>query len=189
MYWYVLFVRTGQEYKVEQFIKKQRFTDAFIPFIPLHEKIYKISGVVKKELSLLFPSYVFIESELSSQEFIKRISSLMYISRDIVRILKYSESDIAIRESEKKSLLSLCNDEHCIESSIGIMQGDRVQITDGPLKGRENIVKKMDRHKRQAWIEMEIMRETHLISVALEIVQKINVTVDNLKPKDILSKV
>lgn len=70
-------------------------------------------------------------------------------------------------------LLSLCNDDHCIESSSGIIEGDRIHIIEGPISGRESIVKKVNRHKRQAWIEIEFLGSMRLISVALEVVEKI----------------
>jgi transcriptional antiterminator NusG len=53
------------------------------------------------------------------------------------------------------------------------MVGDKIHITDGPLKGRESIVRKVNRHKRLAWIEIKFMGEARLVSVALEIVDKI----------------
>ncbi len=173
MYWYVLFVRTGREHKVEQFLKERLDTCTYVPFVPLQERFFKAAGTVKKELKPLFPSYVFIESEISSHEFIKKTSALIYTSRDIVSILKYSDTEIAMRESEKQMLLSLCNDDHCIESSSGIIKGDRIHITDGPLKEWKSIVREVNRHKRQALIEIEFMGGTRLISVALEIVEKI----------------
>ena len=67
MYWYILFVRTGREQKVEQLLIEKLDTDLFIPFVPVHERIFKIGGVLKRELKPLFPRYVFIESEISSQ--------------------------------------------------------------------------------------------------------------------------
>lgn len=173
MYWYVFFVRTGREQKVEQFLRERLDIDMFMPFVPLQECLFKINGTVKKELKPLFPSYVFIESEISSQEFIKRTRTLIYASRDIICILRYSDTEIVMRESEKQVLLSLCNDDHCIESSSGIKEGNRIHITDGPLKGWESIVKKVNRHKRQAWIEIEFMGSIRLVSVSLEIVDKI----------------
>ena len=173
MYWYVLFTRTGREEKVEQLLKERLDTDVFVPFVPLHERLFKISGTIKKELKPLFPSYVFIESEVSSQEFMKRINALIHISHDIVHTLRYSDTEIAMRESEKRMMLSLCNDDHCIESSSGIIEGDRIYITDEPLKGWESIIKKVNRHKRQAWIEIEFIGEMRLVSVALEIVEKV----------------
>lgn len=172
MDWYVLFVRTGYEHMVERLLKKCMDSSTFMPFIPLHEKIFKISGSVKKEVKPLFPGYMFIESEAGGQEFIKSVNAFRYFSCDIIRTLKYSDTEIAMRESERQMLLSLCNGNHCIEASSGIIEGDRIHVTDGPLKGWESIVRKVDRHKRQTWIEIEFMGEKRLVSVALEIVKK-----------------
>lgn len=173
MNWYVLSVLTGKEHNVEQFLKKCLDNIVFAPFLPLHEKLYKFSGTIKKENELLFPGYVFIESEVSSQEFVKHVRELICISNHIIRILRYAANDCAMRESERQMLLSLCNNDYCIESSSGIMVGERVHITDGPLKGWESVVRKVNRHKRQAWIEIEFIGEKRLVCVALEIINKI----------------
>lgn len=172
MYWYVLFVRTGREEKIEQLLKKQLNTDTCIPFIPLHEKLFRRSGTVKKEIKPLFPGYVFIESSLSSYEFIRNVSALIYTSQDILCVLRYSNEELSVRESEKQILLNLCNQDYCIEASSGIIEGDKIHIISGPLKGADSIVRKVNRHKRQAWIELEFLGEIRLISVAMEIVQK-----------------
>ncbi len=172
MYWYVLFVRTGREQRVEQLLKERLDADLFLPFVPLQERLFKIEGMVKKELKPLFPSYVFIETEVSGQEFIKRTSTLIYSLHDIGFLLRYSETEIALRESERQMLLNLYNDDYCIEASSGIMIGDKIHITDGPLRGRESIVKNVNRHKRQAYIEIELMGDIRQVSVSLEIVKK-----------------
>lgn len=169
----MLFVQTGREHKVEQFLKERLDSEIFTPFVPLQEILFKIAETVKKELKPLFPGYVFIESKLNSQEFINRINTLVYPSHNIVSLLRYSDTEIAMRESERQMLLSLCNDDHCIESSSGIKVGNRIHITDGPLKGLESIVGKINRHKRQAWIGIEFMGDIRLVRVALEIVDKI----------------
>lgn len=57
---------------------------------------------------------------------------------------------------------------------VSLMVGDRIQILDGSLKGLESIVRKVNRHKRQAWIEIEFMGDIRLVSVALEIVEKVS---------------
>ena len=68
-------------------------------------------------------------------------------------------------------LLSLCNDSHCIESSSGIIEGDKIHVTDGPLKGYESIIKRVNRHKRQAVIEIEFIGDRRQVSVPLEVVR------------------
>lgn len=173
MYWYVLFVKANKERKVEKYLKKQLSADEGIPFIPLQEILFRRSGEEKKELKFLFPSYVFIESILSEQEFIKVINPLIYKIGDIISLLKYSDSEIAMKESERQMLLNLSNNNHCIEASYGIIEGDKIRISSGPLMGKESIVKKVNRHKREALIEIEIMGDVRLVSVTLEIVDKV----------------
>ncbi len=174
MYWYVLFIRTGREANVELLLKKRLDANVFVPFVPMLETLFKISGQVRRELKPLFPGYIFIESEVSGVEFIKRKNSIISASEDIVRFLKYGDtSEFAMREHEKCMLLNLCNDERCIESSVGIIEGNRVYIKEGPLKGMESIVKKIDRHKRRAVINLDFMGEIREINVALEIVEKV----------------
>jgi len=145
-----------------------------VPFIPMLQTIFRYSGRTKKELKLLFPGYVFIESQLSNLEVIKITRNIISASKDIIRFLKYDDTcDIAMKEHERNMLLRLCNDDRYIESSEGIIVGSQVYIKEGPLKGLESIIRKIDRHKRQAIIELEFMGDVRRITVALEIVEKV----------------
>lgn len=149
-------------------------TDLSMPFIPILETLFKIKGQVKKEYKPLFPGYVFIESELPPKDFLNRMNKIIYSSQDIFRILKYGgTNEIALQEHEKNMLLRLSNDDHCIESSSGFIVGNDVYINNGPLKGYESIIKKIDRHKRQAIIELEFMGELRSIVLALDILSKV----------------
>ena len=49
---------------------------------------------------------------------------------------------------------------------------DKVIITEGPLKGMEGMIKKIDRHRRTAAIEIEMFDRKVLMNVGLEIVEK-----------------
>ena len=56
--------------------------------------------------------------------------------------------------------------------SYGMIEGDRVRIISGSLVGMEAVIRKVDRHKRVAYIEMRIFGEIKLVEVGLEIVAK-----------------
>ncbi|GFN31028.1 antiterminator LoaP [Paenibacillus xylaniclasticus] len=170
--WYVFFVRTGGEERVKQLLLKWLDEEVCKPFIPIRERLFKAAGTVKKELAPLFPSYVFVESCLPNLNFISSVNSLLYSSYDIVRLLRYSKAEASLRDSERQVLKSLCNDKYCIESSTGYIEGGKLYIIDGPLKGKSNMVKKIDRHKRQAIIQLEFMGEIKLVNVAVEIISK-----------------
>ena len=134
---------------------------------------FKRAGIISKELKPLFPSYVFVESDVPGDEFLEMTNQLIRSLQDIIRLVKYSNTEIPLRESERLMLLSLSNGNHCIESSSGYMEGDRIHIIEGALKGRESIIRKVDRHKRQAWIDIEFMGDIRRVNVALEIIWKV----------------
>jgi len=171
MYWYVLVVQTKKEKKIEQFLRMQLSECEGVPFIPLQEMYFKKSGTTRKEIAILFPGYVFVESNLSGHQFKKLILSISKGINEMLSVLKYSDSEFAMKDSERERLLGLCNNEHCINMSFGIIKGDKVYIKDGPLKGLESIVRKINRHKRQAWIEIDIMGDLRLVCVGLELVE------------------
>ena len=173
-YWYVLFVRTGSEVKIKMSLEKILNTGHFVPFIPMTQNKVKFSGKVKKEKKAMFPGYVFIETNISSVEFKSAIYSARFYVKDIIRILRYGRTfDIVVKESEREMLTGLLNNTYCVESSVGIIVGDKVYVSEGPLMGRESIIKRIDRHKKQAVIEMEFMGNIKRVVVGLEIVQKI----------------
>ena len=78
-----------------------------------------------------------------------------------------------MRMSERSSLKNLYGDKHCIEASTGIIEDDRVKINEGALIGKEHVIKKINRHRREAVIEVCLMGSLREIIVGLEIVEKV----------------
>ena len=173
MYWYVFFVKAGKEKKIEQYLNKRLSQDVGTPFIPLQEILFRKSGNIKKEIRYLFPGYLFVESRLSDQAFVESTNPVIARCSDIIGLLKYSETEISMKETEKSTLISLSDNEHCIGASYGFIEGEKIHITEGPLKGLESVVRKVNRHKREAIIEIEIMGDVRLVTVALEVVEKV----------------
>lgn len=56
--------------------------------------------------------------------------------------------------------------------SSGIIENDRVQILSGPLMGMEGNICRIDRHKRMAYMEIEMFGRTVEMKVGLEIIRK-----------------
>lgn len=173
--WCILFVKTGREFKVEKQMKEKFYNELFCPFVPMLEVIMRIGGQNKKEIKPMFPGYVFIESEISNQNFMKSTSNFIYTSNDIIKLLKYSgpDNEIYMSRHEQSTLLNFLNNDHCVESSTGIIVGDQIHIKSGPLVGFESQIRKIDRHKRAAWIDVELFGEIRRVCVSLEIVEKV----------------
>lgn len=59
-----------------------------------------------------------------------------------------------------------------IEMSSGVIEHDRVIVNTGPLQGLEGSIRKIDRHKRLACLEIQMLGRVKTIVVGLEIVSK-----------------
>ena len=65
-------------------------------------------------------------------------------------------------------------DHRVVEMSEGVIEGDEISITKGPLVHHTALVKKIDRHKRLAYVETTMFGRTLNLKVGLEIVRKHN---------------
>ena len=56
-----------------------------------------------------------------------------------------------------------------IQASVGNFVDGKLIVDEGPLKGLEDRVRKINRHDRWAEVEMELFEECGMIKVGLEI--------------------
>ena len=75
-------------------------------------------------------------------------------------------------QPEIEFLQQFGKEDQIVEMSKGIIENDRVIITSGPLKGNEALIKKIDRHKRRAYLEIEMFGRKVETQVGLEVVEK-----------------
>ncbi len=171
--WYVFYVQTGREQLVCDYLNNVMNREESIAFFPQVELIFKNSKVVNKELKPMFPGYVFMDSVLDEKTFITQTHRYSRFSRHIFKLLGNENIDyMTLTKEEKNFLLGFCYDGYVAEESKGFIAGDRIYITSGPLKGKESIIKKINRHKRRAEIEMICFGDKRRISVSLEIISK-----------------
>lgn len=169
MYWHVLFVRGGYEQKIMDKINDSDH-EAFIPKVT---KLFKRKNEIRKENFLLFKNYVFVKSELDTKNFQKYIQNEVQHMTGFIRLLKYdSDGTESLYPHEKEFLMKFANEDHVIDDSKGLIEGDKIIITEGPLMGHESMIKKIDRHKRIAQLDIDMFGEKRLITVGLEIISK-----------------
>ena len=90
----------------------------------------------------------------------------------LTKLLKTGEEITPLSKEEVALLMKLGNEEQEVEMSTGIIEGDKVRIFAGPLQGMEGLIKKIDRHKRMAYLEVEMFGRTVEMGVGLEIVSR-----------------
>lgn len=172
--WFIFNVQTGKEQTACDFLNKLFDKEESVTFIPQVELVFKNSSSIRKELKPMFPGYVFTDSTLYEKNFINEAYKYARFSKCIFKLLGNQNVDyMKVSENEKNYLLGFCDDRYVAGESKGFIVGDKVFVSSGPLKGRESIIKRIDRHKRRAEIESEFFGDTRRISVALEIVSKV----------------
>jgi transcriptional antiterminator NusG len=67
---------------------------------------------------------------------------------------------------------AMVNDDYEIPLSVGVIEGDKVIVKEGPLSGMEGLIKKIDRHKRVAVLNAQMFEQDVDIRIGLEIIEK-----------------
>lgn len=169
--WHVIFVRSGSEEKI-----KQRFNSSedFMAFIPKKMVYHRKQGIVSKKEEILFKGYVFIETSKNAKDLRIYLAKELKGATGYIKLLgDQSDHEIqSISVEERNFLERFTNKERVIDTSIGFIVGDRVTITEGPLMGHESSIKKIDRHKRTAELEVLMFGQINNVKVACEIISK-----------------
>ena len=90
----------------------------------------------------------------------------------LTKLLGTGNEITALTESETAFLKKFGGEEQIVRMSEGIIEGSRTKILSGPLMGMEGQIRKIDRHKRKAWLEVEMFGRTQLVEIGLEITMK-----------------
>ncbi len=166
---YVIQVRSGLEEKIIKSCQLLISDTVLIEcFVPKYKRVKKIRGFWDEVEEKLFPGYIFMISDDANKLFqeLKKVP-------EITKLLgKYGQDIFPLNEDEIVFLKSFGKDDHIVNMSIGYIEGDKIFVSGGPLKNKEGIIKKVDRHKRLAFIEVEFLGQITNAKVGLEIIKK-----------------
>lgn len=166
--WYVIQVRIGSEEEIrrqcEKIIEKDILERCFIPYC---EQMKRYHGEWHKEKKILFPGYVFLVSS-NEEKLHFRLKKVI----GLTKLLGTGKEVVPLEEQEVRFLQKFGKEDQIVSMSEGIIENDRVVVTKGPLIGNEGLVGKIDRHKRRAYLEVEIFGRKIEAQVGLEIVEK-----------------
>ena len=166
--WYVVQVRSGTEHNIRiQCNKKIPDTIMERCFIPYYEEKKKQNGTWNTLQKVLFPGYIFMITE--------DVEKLFFHLKTIEGMTKLigTGQDIIPLKEEITFLKRFGGEEQIVSMSEGIIEGTQVIITSGPLMGMEGLIQKIDRHKRKAWLDLELFGRMQQVEVGLEITRKV----------------
>lgn len=121
-----------------------------------YQRMLRYGGDWHLEKRRLLPGYIFLSG-----------TKAMKMKRELKE-----DPGISLIPCKLSYLKSLCSEDNLIEISKGIIRGGVPVVLDGPLKGREYLIRKIDRHKRIAELEVPFAGKDTRITVGLEICEK-----------------
>lgn len=167
--WYAVQVETGREETVREYF--HRLVDRSVYneiFVIRFNRMKKFYGKWHKESSVMFPGYIFIDTDTPEPAY-EELKKVPVFTSLLGRDKQYF---VPIERSKEELFRSMVDDNHEIAISTGLIEGDKVIITDGPLAGKEAMIKKINRHKRIAILNVTMFGESVGVTVGLEIVEK-----------------
>ncbi len=159
--WYLLSCEKQNEQKIlsqcQKYLSGRGLKDAFIL---TYDCLRRYEGAWHMEKKRLFPNNVVLESD-DGQRLLDECESY----NDIIQ-----QNSLRCMSGEEEGVLKLlCGKTHNVEMSRGIICRGITKVMEGPLKGMEDRIQKIDRHKRLAWIHVQ---SEYFILAGLEIVEK-----------------
>ena len=133
---------------VENHVDHSLFTRCIVPYRRKREFYGGTSIFVEK---LLFPSYVFVETN-RIEDFAERLQ--WYPGKN--EILATGDYFCPIYKEEEYFLTSMLGPDDVIDTSTGYMDGDRVKVVSGPLMGYEDKIRRIIWRKSLAVLEMTL---------------------------------
>ena len=136
-------------------------------FSPSYEGMHKYQGEWHIEINKLFPGYVFIQSENADQ-----LETYLEHLSGTVTPVQIGGGFYPSRTEEQAFLMEMLDADDCVRYSLDYIVDGKLVVERGPLSGKTDHVRKIDRHKRRAYIDVSLFGRTVPASVGLEIVRK-----------------
>ena len=166
---YVIQVTAGKEEHARRLVQRVLSEVVEDCYTPSFESLKKLHGEWTLCRGVLFPGYVFVQTSNPAA-----LAQGLANVPAFTRLLGNSDdSFVPLTDDEVAWLNAFTNVEtHVVEMSEGVIEGDRVLVTKGPLRGHEAQIARIDRHKRTAELEVRMLGRTKRIKVGLEVFRK-----------------
>jgi transcriptional antiterminator NusG len=165
---YVVQVHTGEEARACARLAlhaKHAVERCYVPSVQLMQRF---AGDWRKVQKPLVPGYVFAETA--------DLEALRAALRGVpgfTRLLTSGDEVLPLTDDELAWLSAVGGTgTDCLPMSSGVIEGGVTRVLSGPLRGQEVRIKRIDRHKRLAFVEVQMFGRTLTVRMGLEITSK-----------------
>jgi len=168
MLYYAVQVKTRGEDEYARRLNLCRGSEQVSCLIPKRAVVIRKMGQTRKVNATVFPGYVFLElPEPLSPDlhwFIRR-------TPDFYRFLPSNQECLPLSGRDLDLLTHFISfGERADTSRVIFDENDRIVVLEGPLKGLEGQIEKVDRRKRRAKVRLDMCRNSFLIDLAFTVV-------------------
>lgn len=137
-------------------------------FTPCYETQKKVRGEWVTVRPVLFPGYLIaVTSDVEALR--RRLREVP----EFTRLLSMGGAFVPLSDEERAWIGAFTEKgSRTVEMSMGVIEGDRVVVTSGPLLGQEALIKSVNRRKSVAYLELEMFGRKLTTKVGLGIVRK-----------------
>lgn len=174
-FWLVLAVPEGRESAAcahaNALLSRDRLGTCFAP---RSERLHRQQGAWRIVVRTLFPGYLFLACDDSEAacERLALSTSFLHLLGDVSPSASPAFPARCVTASERALLSQLIDGEGVVRMSRGVIEEGRVRVSEGPLAGREELISRIDRHKRIAQVGAGGAGERFELRVGLEITAK-----------------
>lgn len=164
MYWYFIQNKTASVSSLMHFFNSQT---GIIAFVPKMEKWFGSRKLRKYMIQDMYSDYIFIKTCMNEREFMEQYENFFKDIQSSAVLMKQGNSYL-IDKDMQSVFEQLFDEEGIIVHSVGNIVNSRLIVDEGPLRGLEKHVMKIDRHKRMALLNLSAFQ----LRVPLEVVSK-----------------
>lgn len=173
--WYAVQVWTGKErVTLEQICKAVELAglegvvrEAFVPTRVVFEGQLAHARRVERPL---FPGYLLLDA---TRRGIAQVARVVRETPKFAKVLTYDGVFLPLLPEETDLICALTQrGRRSIDVSEGFVEGGRVVVVAGPLVGQESTIKKVNRRKRAALVELSICGRRVEVELGLELMKR-----------------
>lgn len=148
LYCYCVSCYSGNEQKVAK--KIRRIVQDVTVIVPVYERDEKKGGKWQTCHHALLPGYLFLYMDRLLK------TNLLFSIGNLTGILRYDDDTCELRGGDLEFAKWVLKYQGSIGLSRVVMEGERIKVIDGPLKDYEGVIKKVNKHRRSAMIEIRV---------------------------------
>ena len=172
---YAIQVKTGSESRFKKYLNgpadKKEENSPYKIFSPERELTIKRGGKSSLCKKTIFPGYIFMETDGIDNSLFAKIKKTKYFTK----FLPDNAGPQPLYGKDLEIISRLINNGEIIPKSKVIFdENNKIRVLEGPLKGMEGMISKVDRRKCRAKVRLSLYENNFAVDFGFDCLEKIN---------------